>query len=128
MTGIIVIFIAIIVLVALANRINVAYPIVLVLGGMAIGFIPHLPTIPLPPELVLVIFLPPLLYWESVTAPTSEFRTAAFWIFQMAVGLVVVTMIVVAWVAHAIVPGMGWGVALVLVQSFLLRTKWPSPQ
>ena len=62
---------AIIVLVTIANRINVAYPIVLVLGGMAIGFIPGVPTFPLPPELVLVVFLPPLLYWESVTAPTS---------------------------------------------------------
>jgi len=114
MTAVIVIFVAIIVLVAIANRINVAYPIVLVLGGMAIGFIPHLPTVPLPPDLVLVIFLPPLLYWESVTAPTSEFRTAAFWIFQMAFGLVVATMLIVAWVAHTIIPGMSWGVALVL--------------
>ena len=114
MTAIIVVFIAIIVLVTIANRINVAYPIVLVLGGMAIGFIPHVPTFPLPPELVLVVFLPPLLYWESVTAPTSEFRAGAFWIFQMAFGLVIVTTVVVAAIAHAIVPGMGWGVAFVL--------------
>ncbi|HET6276496.1 MAG TPA: Na+/H+ antiporter [Candidatus Cybelea sp.] len=114
MTAIIVVFIAIIVLVTIANRINVAYPIVLVLGGMAIGFIPHVPTFPLPPELVLVVFLPPLLYWESLTAPTSEFRAGAFWIFQMAFGLVIVTTVVVAAIAHAIVPGMGWGVAFVL--------------
>src|SRR5579864_1584490 len=113
MTAVIVIFVAIIVLVAIANRINVAYPIVLVLGGMAIGFIPHLPTVPLPPDLVLVVFLPPLLYWESVTAPTSEFRTSAWWIFQLAFGLVIVTTVAVAAVAHAIVP-MGWAVALVL--------------
>lgn len=114
MTAIIVVFIAIIVLVTIANRINVAYPIVLVLGGMAIGFIPGVPTFQLPPELVLVVFLPPLLYWESVTAPTSEFRAGAVWIFQMAFGLVIVTTVAVAAVAHAIVPGMGWGVAFVL--------------
>jgi monovalent cation/hydrogen antiporter len=113
-SALVVVFLAIVVLVALANRINVAYPIVLLLGGMAIGFIPHVPTTPLPPELVLVVFLPPLLFWESITAPTSEFRANAFWIFQMAFGLVIVTTVVVAVVAHAIVPGMGWGVAFVL--------------
>jgi monovalent cation/hydrogen antiporter len=113
-TAIIVVFVAIIVLVTIANRINVAYPIVLVLGGIAIGYIPGVPSIPFPPELVLVVFLPPLLYWESVTAPTSEFRAGAVWIFQMAFGLVIVTTVVVAAVAHAIVPGMGWGVAFVL--------------
>jgi monovalent cation/hydrogen antiporter len=113
-TAFVVVFAAIIVLVAIANRINVAYPIVLVLGGAAIGFIPHVPTVPLPPDLVLVVFLPPLLYWESITAPTSEFRANALWIFQMAFGLVVVTTVVVAVVAHAIVPGMSWGVAFVL--------------
>lgn len=114
MTAIIVVFIAIIVLVTIANRINIAYPIVLVLGGMIIGYIPGVPTFPLPPELVLVVFLPPLLYWESVTAPTSEFRAGALWIFQMAFGLVVVTTVVVAAIAHALIPGMSWGVAFVL--------------
>jgi CPA1 family monovalent cation:H+ antiporter len=101
-------------LVTVANRINVAYPIVLVLGGMAIGYLPGVPTFPLPPDLVLLVFLPPLLYWESVTAPTSEFRAGAFWIFQMAFGLVIITTLAVAAVAHAIVPGMDWGVAFVL--------------
>ena len=114
MTALIVVAIAIVVLVTIANRLNVAYPIVLVLGGMAIGYIPGVPTFPLPPELVLVVFLPPLLFWESVTAPTSEFRAGAYWIFQMAFGLVILTTVVVAVVAHAIVPGMNWGVAFVL--------------
>jgi len=113
-TAIVVTLIAIIALVALANRINVAYPIVLVLGGMVLGFVPHMPVVPLSPDLVLVIFLPPLLYWESVTAPTSEFRSGAWWIFQLAFGLVIATTVAVAAVAHAIVPGMSWGVAFVL--------------
>ncbi len=114
MAAILICLVAIIVLVALANRIDAAYPIVLVLGGMAIGFIPHMPPVPFPPDLVLLIFLPPLLYWESITAPTSEFRSNALWIFQLAFGLVVVTMLAVAVVAHAIIPGFGWGVAFVL--------------
>ena len=114
MIALIIVFIAIIVLVTIANRINVQYPIVLVLGGMAIGYLPGVPTFPLPPDLVLVFFLPPLLYWESVTAPTSEFRAGAIWIFQMAFGLVVVTTVAVAAIAHAVVPGMSWGVAFVL--------------
>jgi Na+/H+ antiporter len=113
-TAIVVTLIAIIGLVALANRIGVAYPIVLVLGGIGLGFIPHMPVVPLDPNWVLVIFLPPLLYWESVTAPTSEFRAGAWWIFQLAFGLVIITTFAVAVVAHLIVPGMSWGVAFVL--------------
>ena len=112
--ALIVVGIAIVVLVTIANRINVAYPIVLVLGGMVIGYIPGVPTFQLPPDWVLVLFLPPLLYWESVTAPTSEFKSSALWIFQMAFGLVIVTTVAVAAIAHAVVPGMGWGVAFVL--------------
>ncbi len=114
MIALLIVFVAIIVLVAVANRINVAYPIVLVLGGMALGYIPHIPTMQLQPDLVLVVFLPPLLYWESVTAPTSEFRSGALGIFQLAFGLVIATTLVVAAVAHAVVPGMPWAVALVL--------------
>lgn len=114
MIAVLVVFLAIIVLMTIANTIKVAYPIVLVLGGMVIGFIPGIPTLPLPPELVLVVFLPPLLYWESISSPTSEFVSGAAWIFQMAFGLVIVTTLAVAALAHAIVPGMSWGVAFVL--------------
>jgi monovalent cation/hydrogen antiporter len=104
----------IVVLVALANRIRVAFPIVLVLGGMVLGYLPGFPVIVMPPELVLVVFLPPLLYWESVTAPTSEFRSSAWWILQMAVGLVIVTTCAVAVVAHWLEPALGWAAAFVL--------------
>jgi len=85
-----VVFAAIVVLVTIANRINIAYPIVLVLRrpsrSVSSPTFHHHRTAP---ALVLVVFLPPLLYWESVTAPTSEFRANAFWIFQMAFGLVI---------------------------------------
>ncbi|MBV8170873.1 MAG: Na+/H+ antiporter [Candidatus Eremiobacteraeota bacterium] len=104
----------IVIVVSISNRIGVAYPILLLLAGMAVGFIPGFPAIALPPELVLVIFLPPLLYWESVTAPESEFRASAWWIFQLAFGLVIVTTVVVAAVTHALVPAIGWAAAFVL--------------
>ncbi len=111
-----VIFGAILVLVSIANRLGIAYPIVLVLGGIVIGYIPGIPPFALPPDLVLVLFLPPLLYWESVTAPTSEFFTASglWWMFQLAFGLVVVTTLAVGAVAHALNPNLAWGAALVL--------------
>jgi CPA1 family monovalent cation:H+ antiporter len=101
-------------LVALARRANISYPIVLVLGGLVLGFIPKLPPVQLDPNLVLLIFLPPLLYWEGITAPTDVMRANAGQIALLAVGLVIATTMAVAAVAHALVAGMSWGVAVVL--------------
>ncbi|HET9095430.1 MAG TPA: Na+/H+ antiporter [Candidatus Baltobacteraceae bacterium] len=111
-----VMFLAMLVLVSAANRLRVPYPIALVLGGIALGYLPGLPALAMPPDLVLLIFLPPLLYWESVTAPTSEFFSSSglWWMFQLAFGLVVVTMLAVGAAAHALVPAMAWGSALLL--------------
>ena len=107
---------AILVLIPLANRAKIPYPIALVLGGIGLGYVPGLPAFSMSPDLVLVIFLPPLLYWESVTAPTSEFFTRAglWWIGQLAFGLVIVTMIAVAAIAHQFIDGMSWAAAFVL--------------
>ena len=58
-------------LVAVAKRLNISYPVVLIVAGLFLGFVPGLPEIRLDPNLVLLIFLPPLLYWESITAPTD---------------------------------------------------------
>jgi monovalent cation/hydrogen antiporter len=101
-------------LVALARRANVPYPVVLVLGGLALGFIPGLPRIELNPDLVLVIFLPPLLYWEAITAPTDVMRANAGQIWVLAVGLVVATTLTVAVVAHASIANIAWPMAFVL--------------
>jgi CPA1 family monovalent cation:H+ antiporter len=110
------IVVAVLVFVSLANRINVPYPILLVLGGIGLGYVPGLPALAMPPGVVLLIFLPPLLYWESVSAPTSEFfsRSGLWWLLQLAFGLVVVTTLSVAAVAHALIPAMAWGTAFVL--------------
>jgi CPA1 family monovalent cation:H+ antiporter len=101
-------------LVALARRANVSYPVVLVLGGVALGFIPGLPDVRLDPDLVLLIFLPPLLYWEAITAPTDVMRSNASQIWPLAIGLVFATTGVVAVVAHAGIAGLTWPMAFVL--------------
>jgi monovalent cation/hydrogen antiporter len=106
--------IAAIPLVGLARRWKIPYPIVLVIGGLGLGFVPGLPRIELSPDLVLLIFLPPLLYWESITAPTDEMRANARMIWPLAIGLVILTTAVVALVAHALVPALGWAAAFVL--------------
>lgn len=101
-------------LVALAKRVNISYPIVLVVAGLFLGFVPGLPKVQLDPNLVLLIFLPPLLYWESITAPTDVMLENAGQIGVLAVGLVIATTVAVAVVAHAIIPGMPWSAAFVL--------------
>ena len=101
-------------LVALARRAEVPYPIVLVLGGLALGFIPGLPSVHLDPNLVLLIFLPPLLYWEALTAPTDVMLANLSQIGSLAIVLVVVTTVVVAVIAHAVIPDLPWAVAFAL--------------
>ncbi|MDB5093700.1 MAG: nha [Candidatus Eremiobacteraeota bacterium] len=101
-------------LVSFARRVGVSYPIVLVLAGLVLGFAPGLPPVQLDPDLVLVIFLPPLLFWESITAPTDVMRANAGWITSLAIGLVIATTGVVAVVAHAAIPGLAWPMAFVL--------------
>src|SRR5579871_6483864 len=107
---------AVLVLVSIANRIGVPYPILLVLGGIGLGYVPGVPALQMPPDIVLLVFLPPLLYWESVSAPTSELfsRSGLWWVLQLAFGLVLVTTVAVAGVAHALIPAMAWGTAMVL--------------
>ena len=66
------------------------------------------------PRSRFIIFLPPLLFWESITAPTDVMRANAGWITSLAIGLVIATTGVVAVVAHAAIPGLGWPMAFVL--------------
>jgi Na+/H+ antiporter len=101
-------------LVALAKRVNISYPIVLVAGGLVLGFVPGLPKVQLDPDLVLLIFLPPLLFWESISAPTDVMVENASQIALLAIGLVIATTVAVAVLAHAMIPGMSWGAAFVL--------------
>jgi hypothetical protein len=76
----------------LARRLSVPYPIVLVIGGALFGFIPGLPEVRLDPQVVLVVFLPPLVYGASVYANFSDFRANVRALTLSTVALVLVTM------------------------------------
>src|SRR6187549_1327500 len=97
-----------------AERTSIPYPILLVVGGLGIGFIPEIPEIQLPPDLVLVAVLPPLLYGAAFFTSLRDLRENAFAITLLAIGLVLCTMLIVAVVAHELIPGLSWGVAFVL--------------
>jgi monovalent cation/hydrogen antiporter len=98
----------------LAGAVGVPYPIVLVLGGLVLGFVPGLAPVELPPELVLVLFLPPLLFQEASSFSPRELRANARPIALLAVGLVLATMTAVAAVAHTLVGGLPWAAAFTL--------------
>ncbi len=99
---------------AAARAVNIPYPIVLVIGGLALGFIPGLPDAELEPELVLVTFLPPLLYSAAFFANLHDLRRDMRGISMLAIGLVLATMCTVAVVAHALVDDLSWPAAFVL--------------
>src|ERR671927_326078 len=87
---------AVAVLGAAARAVNVPYPIVLVVGGLALGFLPGLHQVSLPPDLVLLIFLPPLLYSAAFFANLRDLKADLRSISMLAVGLVVATAAAVA--------------------------------
>jgi len=106
--------VAVSVLSAASRAIGVPYPIVLVLGGLVMGFIPGVPEVELDPELVLVIFLPPLLYSAAFFASLRDLRYDLRSISLMAVGLVIATACAVAVVAHALIDDLPWAAAFAL--------------
>src|SRR5919106_157145 len=101
-------------LLAIAQLVRVPYPILLVLGGLGLGFVPGMPRIELAPDLVLVAVLPPLLYGTAFFTSLRELRANVRQITLLAVGLVLTTMLLVAVVAHATIPGLTWPTAFVL--------------
>src|SRR5436309_9892532 len=82
---------------ALARRLGVPYPIVLVVGGAVAGFVPGLPEVKLNPQVVLVVFLPPLLYGSAVFANFNDLRANLRGLTLSTIGLVLATMCAVAW-------------------------------
>jgi monovalent cation/hydrogen antiporter len=107
--------VSVVVLGTIARLVHVPYPIVLVIGGLVLGLLlgPD-DTVTLDPDLVLVIFLPPLLYSSAFFANLHDIRRGIRVVTVQAVGLVLVTMCAVAVVAHELVDGMSWPVAFVL--------------
>ena len=105
--------VAVAALATLATRLKVPYPILLVIGGSVLGFVPKLPPVELDPELVFLLFLPPLLYVSALFTSWRDFRANVRPITLLAVGLVLATTFVVAAVAHATI-GLPWTAAFVL--------------
>ena len=99
---------------ALARRLSIPYPIVLVVGGALFGFVPGLPEVKLDPKVVLVVFLPPLLYGAAFFANLGHIRATLRSVTLNSVALVLATMSVVAVGAHQLIDGMSWAAAFAL--------------
>jgi monovalent cation/hydrogen antiporter len=107
-------FVAVIGLATLARRLVVPYPILLVIGGLLLGFVPGLPPVRLAPDLVFFVFLPPILWAAAYFTSFRDFRANLRPIMLLALGLVVATTAAVAVVAHSVVPGLSWAGAVAL--------------
>ena len=106
--------VAVTALALLAGRLSVPYPILLVLGGLGLGFVPGLPPVSLAPDVVFLVFLPPLLQAAGWYTSVQDLKTNRRPIALLSVGLVLFSTFAVAAVAQAVIPGLGWGPALVL--------------
>src|ERR1700761_4816157 len=97
---------------SLASRLEVPEAIVLVVLGVLASLIPQVPNIDLPPDVVLLLFLPPLVYNAAFFTAPRETRENAVPITALAVGATTVTIVAVGAVTHAILPAAGWAAAL----------------
>jgi CPA1 family monovalent cation:H+ antiporter len=97
-----------------ARRANLPYPIVMVVGGLAIGLVPNLPRVALAHDVVFLIFLPPLIYAGGWFTSVRDFRANLRPIGLLSVGLVLFTVLCVAGVVHLLRPDLPWAAAFVL--------------
>jgi monovalent cation/hydrogen antiporter len=116
------------ILAVVAERARFPFPILLVIAGLLIGLFPGLPEVRLDPEIVFLIFLPPLLFSAAWNFPWENFRSNFLPIFALAVGLVFATIICVGYAAHWLIPGMTLAAGFVLGRSFRLPTQLPRRQ
>lgn len=96
----------------LAPRVRLALPLVLVVLGLLLGFVPALRDVQLPPETVLLLFLPVMLFWESLTTSLRSIRRDFRYILPMSTLLVVASAFAVAGIG--VLCGMPWEIALIL--------------
>jgi CPA1 family monovalent cation:H+ antiporter len=107
------VLVSVAVLNALASRIGIPYPIVLVLGGLALGLVPGVPKVDLDPDLVLLVFLPPLLYYAAFFSELQALRGYARALSLTSVGLVLATVVLVAVAGHLVLD-LPWPMAFAL--------------
>jgi CPA1 family monovalent cation:H+ antiporter len=98
----------------LARRLGIPQPALLVLGGAGLALVPGLPRPAMDPEVIFLIFVPPLVYFASIRAPLRELARQFWPIFHLSVPLVLITMVAVAMTAHALTPEFTWPAAFVL--------------
>lgn len=99
---------------ALADKIRLSYPILLITAGIAIGFLPFMPVIELNTEIVFLLFLPPLLYDAAFNISFKGFRQNLNTISTLAFGLVFLTTVGIAVITRYTIPGMNWPLSFVL--------------
>lgn len=102
---ILVLLLGITVLAMAGHKLRISYPIFLVIAGLIIGFIPGIPHITIDPDIIFLLFLPPLLYEAAWTTSWKDFWEYKGAIFLMAVGLVLITSVAVAYASVAFIPG-----------------------
>ena len=105
---------AVVVIVRAANALRLPPAILLLLGGIALSFVPTFGNIELAPEVIFTLFLPPLLFVAGVRTSWRDFQENLRAIGMLALGLVVLTTLVVGWVAHWMIPGLPWAAAFAL--------------
>jgi CPA1 family monovalent cation:H+ antiporter len=98
----------------LSRRLGIAYPILMVIGGLLLGLVPGMPRITLTPDLVLLTFLPPILFSAAFFTSFRDLRTNLRQIGQLAFVLVLITMTAVAVVVQTLFPDIGWAPAFAL--------------
>src|ERR1700753_2393424 len=98
----------------MARKLGTPYPIVMVIGGLVLSFIPIIPNIALNPDLIFLVVLPPLLYSSAWATSWRDFRYNITSISLLAFGLVGFTVIGVAWIAPLVFSGFDWRLGLVL--------------
>jgi len=99
---------------AFAEKLKIPSTIFLIVVGMVLGFIPAMPLMDLNPEVVMLLFLPPLLYDAAFNISFKDFRTHISTISTLAIGLVFITTAGIAIVAYCLIPSLTWPVAFVL--------------
>jgi monovalent cation/hydrogen antiporter len=98
----------------IARHLGFPYPVALVVGGAALGFVPRLPQFPFDPESILILFLPPILYQAALLTSWRDFRANIRPIGMLAIGLVLVTTLAVGAALRVLIPDLPWAAAFVL--------------
>ncbi len=97
-----------------ARRLGVPHPVLLVLAGLALVFVPGLPQVEFEPDTLFLLFVPPLLYWAALTSSLRDFQAQLWPILRYGTLVVLLTIVAVAVVAHALTPEFSWPAAFTL--------------